>query len=281
MLIDAGNSRLKWAWLSDIEQEDLLEASGSISNASESIKAITYRNDDKLLTIKALLDTNKPKRICIVHVLGETFAQELSDYCLNHHIQCRSVESTRTLCGVTNGYDQEKQLGADRLVALIGAYHLYPEHPITVIDAGTAVTIDAITSKGHHLGGVIMPGLQLWSDTLIKNTQLPLSSIVDIANDANVFSNDTKKGINSGSLYGLSGAIHHVCNVMDEKKRVKLTHKSNASMDTPINTSIRIICGGNSQQLSEYLPSEDSCFYQPYRVIPDLVMQGLIIIEKQ
>ena len=264
MLIDAGNSRIKWCRFNPYESHtDVTEVmsenypKGGISAKNKSTKADT---------VKVLLSQEKPAKMRMVHVLGELFEREVKAFCLEHEIEFAFVSThTASYCGVTNGYSLPAQLGADRFVALIGAYHLYPESERIIVDAGTAVTIDALARNGQHLGGVILPGLQLCSDTLIKNTVLPNISKV---NDIDVFATNTTTGIKSGSLYGLSGAIHHICDIMERKRAAEL--KSNSCQ--------RIVCGGDSQQLAGYLQTYNAS--EKYAVIPDLVMYGLRIIER-
>ncbi len=263
MLIDAGNSRLKWMWYE----------SGVSTDLSTTISFEDYQSQDKIKSVKALLLDQvldqKPARIRIVHVLGESFEYELHSFCVKHKIHCDVVLSTAPCCGVTNGYEVPKQLGADRWVALIGAHQRYPDDNLIVIDTGTAVTIDGLDDQGQHLGGVIMPGLQLWSDTLIKNTQLSTMPVLTTNGEqVDVFATSTKRGVNSGSLYGLAGAIEHVCHVMED---------STSTMPTTSSCQQgwkRILCGGNSRLIAGYIANKN------YILLPDLVMHGLIIIEK-
>ena len=49
-------------------------------------------------------------------------------------------------------------LGVDRFLAMLAALERFPNSPLLVIDAGSAVTFDVIDAKGMHQGGLIMPG---------------------------------------------------------------------------------------------------------------------------
>jgi type III pantothenate kinase len=71
--------------------------------------------------------------------------------------------TTRSLqCGVRNGYRQPQQLGVDRWLAMLAAFHLPQravDQSVCVIDCGTALTLDVLDANGQHLGGYIAPGL--------------------------------------------------------------------------------------------------------------------------
>lgn len=71
------------------------------------------------------------------------------------------LRSKTSACGVRNGYRRVDQLGADRFLALVGAYHLHGQQEQLVVDAGTALSIDLLAVDGAHLGGFLLPGLGL------------------------------------------------------------------------------------------------------------------------
>uniref|UniRef100_UPI003217BC62 type III pantothenate kinase n=1 Tax=uncultured Draconibacterium sp. TaxID=1573823 RepID=UPI003217BC62 len=62
---------------------------------------------------------------------------------------------------IANCYQSKKTLGKDRIAAVVGAFDLYPQKNILVIDAGTAITYDILTDEGKYLGGNISPGLEM------------------------------------------------------------------------------------------------------------------------
>jgi type III pantothenate kinase len=62
---------------------------------------------------------------------------------------------------VENCYETKETLGKDRIAAIVGAFELYPETNVLVIDAGTAITYDLLTAGGKYLGGNISPGLEM------------------------------------------------------------------------------------------------------------------------
>ena len=72
-------------------------------------------------------------------------------------------------CGVRSSYAEPAQLGADRWAALIGARRRYAG-PCAVVNAGTTMTVDALSAEGIFLGGFIVPGLELMREALARNT---------------------------------------------------------------------------------------------------------------
>jgi len=71
---------------------------------------------------------------------------------------------------VHNGYEDPHQMGADRWVAMLAAYTKY-QKAVCVIDCGTAVTLDIVSAQGQHLGGLIMPGLDMMQNALYMGTR--------------------------------------------------------------------------------------------------------------
>jgi type III pantothenate kinase len=69
---------------------------------------------------------------------------------------------------LTLSYDDPSKLGADRFLAMLGALERFPNLPLLVIDAGSAVTFDVIDAKGMHQGGLIMPGIKALRESFAK-----------------------------------------------------------------------------------------------------------------
>ena len=68
------------------------------------------------------------------------------------------ILSCESLLPIKNNYKTPKTLGKDRVAALVGAYSLYPNMPVLVIDAGTAITIDYLDENGVFYGRKYIPG---------------------------------------------------------------------------------------------------------------------------
>ncbi len=100
-------------------------------------------------------------------------------------------------------YETPDTLGADRVAAAVGAWHLAgrrPDQAAVVIDAGTAVNFEVVRGDGAYIGGIIAPGPELMRRSLNAGTaQLPLIPLVD---PAGVTGASTEKALQSGVMNG-------------------------------------------------------------------------------
>jgi type III pantothenate kinase len=112
-----------------------------------------------------------------------------------------------------NCYKSKETLGNDRLAAIAGAWELYPENNILVIDAGTAITIDFINEAGQYLGGNISPGIDMRFKALNYFTgRLPL---VEQKEMNKLFGNTTEEAILAGVQ---NGVVYEIESVIDAFK---------------------------------------------------------------
>ncbi len=109
--------------------------------------------------------------------------------------------SHRTPIPIRNLYATPETLGADRLAAAIGAHHLFPKHDCMIIDCGTAITIDFLSSTGEFIGGNISPGLHTRFRALHHFTErLPLRELNE---DVGHIGTTTHEAIEAGVLHGV------------------------------------------------------------------------------
>ncbi len=252
LLIDAGNSRLKWSSLEH----------GQLSLQT----AIAYSDSLPINCYNDLINTAQKEHgiIVLVSVLGQTFIDQARELSETLGFAFYSIESLAQLGKLKNAYHTPGQLGADRFVAIFAAdaQNAGKDDNTIVIDCGTAVTIDAIAANGQHLGGLILPGQNLCTTSLLKGTaQLELNAE---KTTTELLAKDTHQAILSGSYYGIVGAIEHICSCIE--KRVFAENKQQKCT--------KIICGGGAEALLPQLPSG-------YRHVPDLLMQGLKIISEK
>lgn len=244
LLVDAGNSRLKWAEL---------DAAGGFSAQ----QALAYAGRPALESFINLLDSySEVRHVTLVHVLTHLFEESVVETCAERGIHLQIARSAASAYGITSGYQAPQALGADRFVGLVAAHYLVDRKACIVIDCGTAVTIDAVEKNGHHLGGLIMPGLQLSADALIARAQNPLSLSFE---HPTIFADGTARAIGGGCLFGLVGAIEGICQRMQH------------AMSAPL---VRILTGGDAEHLRPWMPGD--CL-----IIPDLLMQGLRYMTEQ
>lgn len=97
---------------------------------------------------------------------------------------------------IKNEYHTPISLGKDRLAAAIGAYKLFPNDNVLVIDAGSSITYEILSNKGAYLGGAISVGIQLRAKALHHFTdKLPL---VKPRLEADLVGRDTETSLQSG-----------------------------------------------------------------------------------
>jgi type III pantothenate kinase len=204
LLMDVGNSRIKWGVLDD----GLIRRTGHISQqriTEQGLSALTSR-------LPHSVDT-----VFVSNVAGTSFATRLSGVVgLHCDVDVHFARSEREACGVTNSYRQPRRLGVDRWVAIIGAWAEFGTTCL-VVDAGTAVTIDALDTTGRHLGGQIIPGVGLMAASLADET----SDIPAVQRKAPgqggsmaIFANTTASAVGQGALSAVAGAIERAARVM-------------------------------------------------------------------
>jgi len=156
LLIDIGNTRIKWA----------MQDGGSLQDSD----AIEHRMDGA--AVDTMLDriTRAPDRIVAANVAGDRFGALVGTAVRERWNLPVCFASAQPRAGtVRNGYEDYRQLGVDRWLAIIAAADRFPG-PLCIVDAGTAITIDIVAAGGAHLGGYIIPGLDLMRRSLGDET---------------------------------------------------------------------------------------------------------------
>lgn len=150
-----------------------------------------------------------------------------------------------------NNYQSSATLGSDRLTASVGAFSLYPNTNVLVIDCGTCIKYNFTNSKNEYLGGGISPGIQMRFKALEHFTsKLPLID-VDFSYKE-LIGNTTQNSILSGVINGSIAEIDGIIN--DYKQQFP--------------NLICILTGGDSEYLAKRL--KNSIF-----VHQNLVLKGL------
>lgn len=104
------------------------------------------------------------------------------------------------------------ELGADRIVNSVAAYHKY-QKSLIIIDFGTATTFDVVSHRGEYLGGAISPGIMIASEALFREaSKLPRVEIFERPD--NVVGKDTAGSIKSGIIFGYAGLVDGIVDRM-------------------------------------------------------------------
>jgi type III pantothenate kinase len=136
----------------------------------------------------------------VVPPLTRTFRQLSQDYL---HLESLVINSTVDT-GIIIRTDHPEEVGADRIVNAVAAFHDYPG-PSIVIDIGTATTFDVISSAGELLGVAIAPGLGLAADALAERAaQLPQ---VPLQAPQHAIGRNTVQAMQSGLIFGYAGLV--------------------------------------------------------------------------
>ena len=129
------------------------------------------------------------------------YSREIIDYLSNLYSTCIELDHATSI-PLENRYRTPDTLGYDRIAAAVGAYTICPGKNVLVIDAGTAVTYDIVTSKGEFLGGNISPGLDIRFKSLNKYTNR-LPHLERPEEKPPLLGGSTREAIQSGIVNGL------------------------------------------------------------------------------
>lgn len=251
LLIDLGNTRLKWALVDDASKDiqQPFEAEGSISK-------------DQAINIVDLCSQNNWQMTHVVcsSVIDHSITQNLEiTFKKNFPATIwKKLDGTASIKTLSTDYAEPAQLGSDRRAMLIAAQALYPNKNLLILGAGTATTIDLLSARAHHLGGWILPGLTLMKDSLANGTDRlgPSCSASKETKHLNIGIN-SQDAIDHGVLMSQLGAL-------ELAKAYAL--QNNMSLDMIVAT------GGNAQQLINYQEQKT-----PTQLIDNLVLRGLLI----
>lgn len=193
LLVDCGNTRVKWALASDTAGLGEWSDGGFVEHGQIGTLGERWRD----LAIR---------RAIVANVAGAAVEAALRAVLPPDTVW---FHSQAQLKGMRNHYRNPQQLGADRFAAALGARALEPGKRIVVATCGTATTIDAVDAQGDFLGGMIVPGVGLMAASLARNTaQLPLVQPGVLPAG---FADNTDDAILSGILSAQAGAIERAC----------------------------------------------------------------------
>jgi type III pantothenate kinase len=110
--------------------------------------------------------------------------------------------------------DNPMEVGADRIVNAVAAYHKH-KRSLIVVDFGTATTFDYISPKGEYMGGAIAPGLGISSEALfMRASKLPR---VELVRPKKVVGKNTVHSMQAGIVFGYVGLVDEIVRRMKEE----------------------------------------------------------------
>ena len=239
LVADIGNSRIKWAELSNGELENNNSAPWQAAEFDATLGA-HWRS------------LTRPDRVVAANVAGTPIDAALAAWTEQAWgIKPEMLKVQRAACGVVNGYSDITKLGVDRWIAAIGAWHQV-QKAACIVDCGTAITIDAVSAQAEYLGGIIAPGMWLMRDSLTSRSP---ALVDDGAPAEQLLGVTTEQAIASGAKNAALGLIERVSQ--------ELKAKLGADM-------CRIITGGDAGPIAAYLDER-------WVHCPDLVLRGVVV----
>lgn len=239
--IDLGNSAMKYR-CGDLGGRLAYHKGDDSPGGSESAEALRF----------VLPDIGAVTRVRISSVLGsdgnEAFALQVQQ---RWGVDCEFACSVAECAGVTNGYTDPASLGVDRWLALLAAYQLV-NAPVLVVDLGTAATLDYVSRSGQHLGGFIVPGVQLMRRSLLRQTAAIRYDNEEALSDL-LPGRQTRDAVERGVVLSLVQLI------TAELERFNRLCDHNSSL---------VLCGGDGERVSPHLECE-------HLIVADLVLDGL------
>ncbi len=157
LLLDLGNTRLKWAL--QAQPEGWL-ARGAVNWREDTMAGLqlAWSGLPRPDTVIAASVVDAVREALVAEVVGSLFARAPGWW-----------RTPASACGVRNAYVEPQRLGVDRFLAMVAAY-ADGRAPCVLAGVGTALTLDALASDGRHLGGLIAPGPQLMRQSLLDAT---------------------------------------------------------------------------------------------------------------
>lgn len=243
LLLDVGNTRLKWARLED----GVLGAQSAAAHAG-------WTSDEFIRNV--LMRGGRPTRALVGNVAGGRLAEMLRSAIANVcGIQAEFVRTSAQAGGVRNAYPDPTKLGVDRWLALLGARAL-ERGAACVVDVGTAMTIDGLDASGQHLGGVIVPGPELMIGSLLRSTSDLAALSREGKASRTLFADNTLGAIRQGSVHALAALVVRAVETMRDSLG-----------DCPA----LLVTGGDADQVQDAIGL-------PIRLVPDLVLRGLAVL---
>ncbi len=192
LLVDLGNTRLKWATGNTVNDIVIGEA---VTNSS-----LTHK---KLIQLWRNIST--PEKLAISHVAKKNYHDIVLAVATELWPNIRITTATAQIeaFGLINAYEQPEKLGVDRWLGMIATFNQY-QSAFCLVGCGTAITVDLVDNSGKHLGGLISPGLRLMRESLHANTA---NLNLNVATYPFGLANHTDAAIYNGTLAAALGLI--------------------------------------------------------------------------
>jgi type III pantothenate kinase len=245
LLVDIGNTRIKWARLADGQMGKQHAAANAGWDARQYARVIGRgwsRGEGRIVVSSVAGNQTHQLLVAAARQAGAP-APEF-------------VASERSAAGLTTEYLDPWRLGVDRFVGAIGAHHLASGQPVCVVNVGTAMTIDLVDGSGRHRGGAIVPGPALMVDSLLTQTNgIRRRATGGPSGITSLFARTTRTAIGQGALYAAAAVIDRAI----EEARGQLGSRP-----------LVLLTGGGSAAIKPLIRNSSVS-------LPDLVLHGLAV----
>jgi type III pantothenate kinase len=250
LLVDIGNSRIKWARLVDGRMGKHHAAAHTGWGAEDYARRVIGRRWP-----------DREGRILVSSVASDRVNRLLAAAARRSGAPVPEfVLSERSAAGITTEYLEPWRLGVDRFVAAIGAHHLASGQPVCVVNVGTAMTLDLIDGSGRHRGGAIVPGPTLMVNSLLTQTNgIRRRATGGPSGVTSLFARTTRTAIGQGSLYAAAAIVDRAI----EEARMQLGSRP-----------LVLLSGGGSAAIKPLIRNAAVR-------LPDLVLHGLAVWGRQ
>jgi len=244
LLVDVGNTRIKWARL--------------VGRRLGKGRAAAHSRWSSADYARQLFGSGpRPERMLVASVAGPRVKERLAAAARRARVEARFVSVPRHGGGVQVGYPEPWRLGVDRFVAAVGAHQLFKGTAVCVVGVGTAMTIDLIDAAGRHRGGVIIPAPELMVGTLFENTHgIRRRARGGAQAAAGLFGRSTRAGVLQGARYAAAALID------------RAVHEAEALLE---HRPLVVMTGGEAPSVRPLVMSH--CVG-----VPDLVLRGLAVL---
>jgi type III pantothenate kinase len=285
LLVDIGNTRVKWATLvrgrmgrmkAAVHKgwggERIARAVGAGMGGSS--RASTRRGDASGMlstrrgrgepggaaataTFGTSGATKQLERIVVVSVAGARIDRAFTAEARRRFgIVPEFFRSARRAGGVSTMYSEPWRLGADRFAGAIGAFHLSKHRPVCIVSIGTTMTLDFVDASGRHRGGAIVPAPALMVDSLLWGTHGIRRRAQGGRGSRGLFARSTRSAIAEGARHAAAAIADRA--VLEARELVGTS-------------PLVLVTGGAAPDVARLIRSR-------HRHVPDLVLQGLAVI---
>ncbi len=198
LLVDIGNTRIKWARWDGVRLAARRAAAHGRWRLADYERYLFGRRGS----------TPGARCMLVSSVAGARVDARLHAAARRAGVSARFVRVPRRGGGVSVGYGEPWRLGADRFVAAVGAHRLLPGVAVCVVGIGTAMTIDLVGASGRHFGGVIIPAPELMVGTLLNRTHgIRRRARGGASSGSGLFGRSTRAGIVQGARFAAAALI--------------------------------------------------------------------------